>query len=98
MTRTAHNDGGPAFAGVTKKVEHGGPHGDKEQITYNEGMTLRDWFAGQALVLAHADYAKGVPEYDLKAMFGGRGGLRKEEIVAAIAARYADAMIAERSK
>lgn len=88
-------DGGQAFPSEFFETEHG----DRvEAFAGSPGMTLRDWFAGQALMLAQADYAKGIPEYDLRAMFGGRMGLRKEEIIAALAGRYADAMLAERSK
>lgn len=61
-------------------------------------VALRDWFAGQALPLALADYDRGVPQHDLEAMFGGRCGLTRQEIVAALSYRYADAMLAGRSK
>jgi len=46
-------DGGPAFPRVGEGV--GNPSYDVA------GMTLRDWFAGQALVSMHLshDYAKG---------------------------------------
>jgi hypothetical protein len=41
---TKINDGGPAFPHVSRPVGHG----FSEQITTG-GMSLRDWFAGQAL-------------------------------------------------
>lgn len=74
------NDGGPAFPCP----------GDSNGL---EGMTLRDWFAGQAVPKAR----ETVPEYDLKAMFGPhRTGIRREEIIAADAYRIADAMLKAR--
>ena len=73
------NDGGPAF----------------ENIHSYSGMSLRDYYTAAALPLAHADYVSGsYSNYDLKAMFGDRGGLSRQEIVAAMARRYADAMLA----
>lgn len=77
-------DGGPAF-----------PAG--ENIHSYSGMSLRDYFTAAALPLAHADYVSGViREHDLTVMFGGRGGLTRQEIVAAIAHRYADYMLGAR--
>lgn len=40
------DDGGPAFAGGLFEPQHGGTN-DREP--WNPGMTLRDWFAGQAI-------------------------------------------------
>lgn len=61
------------------------------------GADARDLFAHQAMAIAAGDYAKGIPEYDLRAMFGGRIGLNKYEIIAAIAYRYADEMMKRRA-
>ncbi|MDQ0132630.1 hypothetical protein J2T08_000531 [Neorhizobium galegae] len=48
MTETKKiDDGGPAFAGGLFEPQHGGTN-DREP--WNPGMSLRDWFAGQALV------------------------------------------------
>ena len=69
---SAPNDGGPAFACA---AENG----------HQEGMSLRDWFAGQALV---GDYAH-------------LGSCRDKSHAEKAAARYymiADAMLAERAK
>lgn len=57
------------------------------------GMTLRDWFAGQALSGGHA---RGTMlEYELAVIFGKhRTGIRREEIIAADAYRIADEMLA----
>ena len=41
MSNTQHNDGGPAFPQDLQ-----GRRGDDPSL---QGMTLRDWFAGQAL-------------------------------------------------
>lgn len=63
----------------------------------NCGMTLRDYFAAQAVAGGLA--RSSVPEYDLVAMFGkDRTAIRREEIIAADAYRVADAMLKERSK
>lgn len=60
------------------------------------GMSLRDWFAGQALAVIDPSKVK---DYELSAMFGpNRSGIAAEEIAAALAYRVADAMLARRSK
>jgi hypothetical protein len=52
---TQPNDGGPAFPGIAGAEGRGnitcslGPNGETEWIYHNPGMTLRDYFAGQAL-------------------------------------------------
>jgi len=57
-----------------------------------EGMELRDYIA--AHVLANAAICTGsAKEYELKAWFGDRGGITREEIVAMQAYRYADAIL-----
>jgi hypothetical protein len=82
-------DGGPAF-----------PHSAPEGCAPNEGMTLRDWFAGMALqgliaslagkhVAISADKIrrkKGIPKN------------RMEWLVSKCSYDYADTMIAEREK
>jgi hypothetical protein len=81
MLRTDGTDGGPAFP--MNYDSHSHPDG-------TEGMSLRDWFAGQALVNITA--------------FGVRGGLCTNEgfirptVAAKLAYEYADAMLAERDK
>lgn len=40
------SDGGPAFPGGLYEPQHGGSN-DREPM--NDGMSLLDWFAGQAL-------------------------------------------------
>lgn len=78
---TPINDGGPAFPCM---VFSGDDHNSPE---YSNGMTLRDWFAGQALAGLNASMsADGYPtENDADAY-------------AECAYRQADAMLAERAK
>lgn len=72
---TAPNDGGPAFP---MQYSHG-----PEQIGTEPGMTLRDYFAGQALAgYLAAGLTKDPKPWD----------------AAKVAYGYADAMIAERAK
>jgi hypothetical protein len=78
-------DGGQAF-----------PTGNPEQCGH-EGMKLRDYFA--AATLGNPTLCSGsASEHDLRAWFGDRGGIRKEEIVARQAYRIADALLAQREK
>jgi len=77
------NNGGSAFP-YTNCEDHG--------ISGGYGMTLRDWFAGQAL--------RGACEWDAiineeKAIFAKEGGVEK---LAELAYKIADAMLAERAK
>lgn len=80
-------DGEPAFP-----FEY---EGDGGQTIPHKGMSLRDYFAAQALNGALA--RTSVPEWDLIALFGrNRTAIRREEIIAAEAYRIADAMLARR--
>jgi hypothetical protein len=73
---TARDNGGPAFPNIARDMMEG------EKWRWIDGMSLRDWFAGQALQWAgsnewfHAD----------------------ERHVAERAYKMADAMVAERAK
>lgn len=80
------DDGGPAFAGGLFEPQHGGSN-DREP--WNPGMSLRDWFAGQALVGMMA-----MPEHDNGNFHNNCG----EPFIgpAQYAYRMADAMIAAR--
>ena len=71
------DNGGPAFP-VSKHPE--------QQFPYAEGMTLRDWFAGQALAGLLASGATKIGGEELT--FEGR---------AAISYAQADAMLKERN-
>ena len=81
------SDGGPAYP-VTYSHEH---NGGIQNFQEWSGMSLRDWFAGQALVGMLA-YSHVNPQ---------RGNYHENcsvEGAAADAYRYADAMLAEREK
>lgn len=75
----------PAFPSVEEHPSYDIP-------MHHFGMTLRDWFAGQALSFVQDSY----PEWQLKAWFGDRSGLKREEIKARAAYEYADAMLRAR--
>jgi hypothetical protein len=88
------SDGGPAFA-----------HGNPEQGG-DAGMSLRDYFAGEALPQAVADY--GEPHNTLSSgqrrdrgnpvlPYAASGSGTREEIIAAQAYKYADAMLVVRN-
>lgn len=67
-----HDNGGPAFPVAA-------------QFVHNEGMTLRDWFAGQALAATIQKWEGSTPD-------------NFPEIIAGISYTFADAMIAAREK
>ena len=73
-------NGGRAFAGIAV-----GPSGDIYQQT---GMTLRDWFAGQAMA---AMIGRPITDYP-------EGEAPGFDDIAVDAFRYADAMIATRTR
>ena len=76
---TKTEDGGPAFSGGLFEPQHGGTN-DREP--WNAGMSLRDWFAGQALAGFVVRQSAAFSDAETGAKF---------------AYRYADAMIAARS-
>jgi hypothetical protein len=61
--QTPITDGGPAFprAGVYRRMP--GDQGERDYIIQRpqEGMSLRDWFAGQALTAVRMDAPPGMP-------------------------------------
>lgn len=63
-----------------------------------DGMTLRDAFAIAALSNPALCDGKTNYEYELKAWFGDRTGITKQEIAIAQAFDYADAAIARRKE
>lgn len=80
-----NRNGGFAFPGTLAMPEGG--------IFESAGMTLRDWFAGQALVGMNASPAL------LEAVTGPDAGAgRHNDRLARSAYRQADAMLAERAK
>ena len=85
---TAQDDGGPEFLRDHPWIEDGGPAFPLTADTACfKGMTLRDYFAGQALAgyIAHLGAQ-------------GHAASRFTEECAMEAYRFADAMLAERSK
>jgi len=63
----------------------------------SEGMNERDYFAAQAIT--NPELCSGTAkEYELRAWFGERGGIRREEIAAAQAYAIADAMLVARQR
>lgn len=82
---SASNENPPAFP--LRGVDSNGFY-----TPYQTGMTLRDWFAGQALGAVGDSF----PDWQLRAWFGERTGIPREEIRAKAAYAIADAMIAAR--
>lgn len=86
------DDGGPAFPECKSR--------DSEPGWLREGMTLRDWFAGQALSQCIQDAPAGSMGGDYPAAHGSpmhKEALQtKRDNAARIAYEYADAMIAAR--
>lgn len=74
-------DGGPAFPGGELRFDDGDC-----KTPYNAGMSLRDWFAGQATIAICALVAANKHDID------------GPESVATDAYRVADAMLAARQK
>ena len=82
------DDGGPAFPRPRSE-------GNLEVYDAQQGLSLRDWFAGQAL--ANSNLCDGkAPEWQLRRWFGDRGGITNEEIAVKQALAYADAMLTAR--
>jgi hypothetical protein len=80
MNTTQIDDGGPAFHSITVK---NGDNYNAPVHVYHRGMSLRDWFAGQALagLVFHNDY-----------------GAISDQDIAKGAYSFADAMIAARKE
>jgi len=74
----AKNDGGRAFPARVMVREY-----DAMVPVYHGGMSLRDWFAGQAMTALCA--------------WAATGGAMTANDIAEEAYKYADAMIAERA-
>lgn len=78
---SGREDGGPAFPEAYWATP------ESDEPSYRSGMSLRDWFAGQALagILAFPGAVDGNRE-------------KSKGFVAKAAYTYADALLAERSK
>lgn len=83
-------DGGPAFPFVEFQFPGGASH-----ASFSPGMSLRDWFAGQAI--ASGLVKDSYPDWQLNAWFGKYAtGIEREKIAAKAAYAYADAMLKAR--
>lgn len=65
--------------------------------TNAEGIPLRDYFAGQYMAAAF-EKALTMSDAKLGVMFGQCTGITREQVGAALAYQYADAMIARRNR
>lgn len=93
----ATNDGGPAFPCYALDAPLDG--------SGKPGMTLRDWFAGQALagMLANAEIARAIQQGKIAALSSGMTLEQfthdiERDATAITAYALADAMLAERTK
>lgn len=87
----AKNNGGPAFPEVFS--EERGEHGERGyEVCSTGGMSLRDWFAGQALagMIANPDFGQPTDEARRLGKFASKA--------ATLCYELADAMLAERAK
>ena len=79
------DDGGPAYPAKAEGYVSSGPHGEAiAQYRETSGMSLRDWFAGQALAGLLAKYFLNKPE--------------DQKTTTQMAYQLADAMLTERAK
>ena len=83
---TLINDGGPAYPVWDSWRDHG----EKHVVEADKGMTLRDWFAGQALAGDMANSSEGC--------FANEAQQKYLENRATLIWRIADAMIAARNQ
>lgn len=87
-------DGGPAFPALD--VEHfpaGYGYAEHDEVSGRSGMSLRDYFAGQAMAMfSSPDVLQAVRDDATER------GLEPHENIARAAYEMADAMLAERSK
>lgn len=84
------NDGGPAFPGGLYEPQNGGTN-DREP--WNTGMTIRDWFAGQAIAGVIGAVSNDTEAHIEMKKTGSSAGY-----FARCAYAVADAMLAEREK
>jgi hypothetical protein len=89
------DDGGPAFPHIATTRLATTPGGEIEvrHTDSGSGMSLRDWFAGQALAGMLSDEMLAETTRQGKAH-----GIQPESLIAVLAYKTADAMLAERAK
>ena len=85
------NDGGPAFPASLYKLEHG-----QESVVPHEGMTLRDWFAGQALAGVVPGIEHEVDKINPDSKYYDQRSDQLHQCAAIRAYCYADAMLKAR--
>jgi hypothetical protein len=80
-------DGGCAFPTVLAS-----PRDFPDGSTFQNGLSIRDWFAGQALsgIVAHGDHLNMIKE--------GETSSEIMRLISGSAYKFADAMLAERNK
>lgn len=88
MNKDPINNGGPAFPNVPSDLQY---------QSWDESMSLRDWFAGQALSNLAVTYMVG---YRNRTQAAGRGWHQRDAAFALAKECYlvADAMIAARNQ
>jgi len=95
MSDTKIDDGGPAFPCPDDYAQDGGPLYGPRNI---QGMTLRDWFAGQALAGLLSDPCGATREQCLKHGVDPDSKTAQAQIYATVAYAYSDAMIAAKKE
>jgi hypothetical protein len=83
------DDGGPAFPANVKR----GATYEGDDVSWHDGMTLRDYFAAKALAACIAEPVEGVGECVAFELSGSTA-----RMFAKAAYQFADAMLAERNK
>lgn len=91
-------DGGPAFPTFAIQF-HQGPHGTSytSAVKDKDGMSLRDWFAGQA-ACALGSALNTIEGSRLLIKASSEHDALPAELIAVTAYQIADAMLAERSR
>ena len=99
MSDTKIDNGGPAFP------QHGWSSNPEviERMKHQGGMTLRDWFAGQALAIAWKDLARSEDKPEFMTLGNRKLEPHKDvytcsKNLAELAYEIADAMLSARNK
>lgn len=90
---STQNDGGPAFPQTIDSI-----YGSEDCAPAPMGMSLRDWFAGQALagIMSRGDGGDLHAYHDLKVGSCGDNGITSPRAIAAHCYTLADMMLEER--